>query len=72
MNIGVKLKEVRTMTKKEIIQEGWEHDHHAKHTKVLVFDDGSVLYPSQDYEGNGSGVFFGYKKNKNKIEHFGI
>ena len=70
MEVGVKLVNVRTITKKEIIQEGWEHDYHASYAKVLVFDDGSVIYASQDYEGNGSGAIFGYKLVKGKPEHF--
>ena len=70
MKLGVKLVNVRTITKKEVEQEGWEHDHRASHAKVLVFDDGSVIYGSQDYEGNGSGVIFGYKKVKGKPEQF--
>ena len=49
---------------------GWEHDYHASYAKVLEFDDGSVIYGSQDYEGNGSGAIFGYKKVKGKPEHF--
>lgn len=70
MKLGVKLVNVRTITKKEVKQEGWEHDYHASYAKVLEFDDGSVIYGSQDYEGNGSGAIFGYKKVKGKPEHF--
>lgn len=72
MNIGAKLVDVRNMTKEELINEGWDDHHRVEDEwKVFVFDDGSVIYPSIDYEGNSPGVFFGYKKfNGNKIEHF--
>mgnify|MGYP003150855009 CR=1 FL=1 len=66
----MKVKEVRNMTQKEINQEGWDNYSASDNIKAFVLDDGSVIYPSMDYEGNGPGVFFGYKKVKGKPEHF--
>jgi|21_taG_2_1085346.scaffolds.fasta_scaffold13375_9 hypothetical protein len=80
MKIGAKLVDVRNMTNKELENEGWD-DYHSEQDdiKVLVFDDGNIIYPSMDYEGNQPGVFFGYKKSvyrdekgvrQTKHEHF--
>jgi len=71
MKIGAQLIDVRNMTTVELKNEGWDEHHRAEDEwKVLVFDDGSRIYPSMDYEGNGPGVFFGYKNVKGKNEHF--
>jgi hypothetical protein len=70
MKLGVKLVDVRNMTQKEIDNEGWDYYSQSDNIKALVFDDGSVVYPSMDYEGNGPGAIFGYKKVKGKPEHF--
>lgn len=60
--IGVKIKEVRAMTKKELDSEGWD-DHHP--CQVIVLENGVKLYPSADYEGNGTGALFGdHRGNK--------
>ena len=81
MKLGSKLVEVRNMTNAEIKNEGWDYMcSELDLIRVLVFDDGSVIYPSMDYEGNGPGAFFGYKKNitrkngvrSSQIEHFAI
>ena len=71
MKIGTQLVDVRNMTNVELKNEGWD-DYYSEQDdiKVLVFDDGSRIYPSMDYEGNGPGVFFGYKNVKGKNEHF--
>lgn len=55
---GRKIVDVRRMTQAEMDREGWQ-DYHRKPT-VLVLDDGTVLYPSQDEEGNGPGALFGH------------
>tara|TARA_X000001382_G_scaffold87163_1_gene62190 strand:+ start:844 stop:1065 length:222 start_codon:yes stop_codon:yes gene_type:complete len=71
MKIGTQLLEIRNMTDVELKNEGWD-DYYSEQDdiKILVFDDGSRIYPSMDYEGNGPGVFFGYKNVKGKNEHF--
>ena len=71
MKIGTQLVDVRNMTSVELKNEGWD-DYYSEQDdiKVLVFDDGSRIYPSMDYEGNGPGVLFGYKNVKGKNQHF--
>lgn len=51
---GKIITEVRPMTITEREEEGWERG-----TFVLVLNDGTVIYPSQDDEGNDSGALFG-------------
>ncbi|MCK9458602.1 MAG: hypothetical protein M0R80_03100 [Proteobacteria bacterium] len=55
--VGRTIVAVRKMNKKELQQEGWERC--GDPPKVLVLDDGSRIYPSQDEEGNGPGILFG-------------
>ena len=45
---------VRPMTKAEQNAEGWRRP-----ATVLVLDDGTLLYPSRDGEGNDAGALFG-------------
>ncbi len=57
--VGRKIVEVRAMTRAELSAQGWTvYPHHAEPV-VLVLDDGTCLFPSQDEEGNGPGVIFG-------------
>lgn len=65
---GLKIVSVRNISKKELDQEGWE-DHHGT-CAVLVLEDGSVLYPSRDDEGNGPGTLFGVDKKGEAIHLF--
>lgn len=54
---------VRTMTDKEMKDEGWERRHYTSvNPTCLVLSDGTILYTSQDEEGNGPGMFFGKTK----------
>lgn len=62
MVVGKKIVEIRAMTKAEIEAEGWD-----KGTTALVLDDGTVIYPSQDDEGNGCGALFGVEKDGKTI-----
>ena len=55
---GKRIVEVRPMTNKELALEGWTSG-----TSVLVLDDGTKLYASQDSEGNGPGALFGTAPN---------
>ncbi len=59
--IGRTIKEMRPMTAAELDAEGW--DDHRGNVTAIVLDNGTVLYPSQDDEGNGSGALFGHLKN---------
>lgn len=56
--VGRRITEVRPMTAAEVEAEGWYETIHGVPT-ALVLDDGTVLYPSQDPEGNGGGALFG-------------
>jgi hypothetical protein len=55
--VGRTVRQIRQMTPKELEREGWDDIH--KNTRVIVFTDGSLIYASQDAEGNGPGVLFG-------------
>lgn len=50
--------EVRQMTDAELKHEGWNH-YHGKTPTIIVFEDGTKIYPSKDPEGNGPGALFG-------------
>jgi len=51
---------VRYMTKDELRQMYW--DENAK-VACLEHEDGTVVFPSRDEEGNGPGVLFGKYPN---------
>lgn len=53
--IGKKVVAIRPMTSAEREDEGWEC--HGEIT-VIVFDDGTTIFASQDEEGNGPGALF--------------
>lgn len=55
--IGSKLKEIRPLNKKEIEDFGWDVGGYDI-PFALVFENGQVLIPSQDPEGNGPGWLF--------------
>lgn len=57
--VGRTIVEVRPMTDAELQEEGWEDWNEVP--AALVLDDGTVLYPSRDTEGNGPGALFGIK-----------
>ena len=51
--------EVRMLTAAEADRHaGWD-EWQARDAVVMILDDGSMLFPSQDHEGNGSGALFG-------------
>ena len=56
--IGLKVTEVRMMTKLELEAEGWEN-YYGGYPVMLVFNDGSKIYASSDPEGNNVGCLFG-------------
>ena len=47
---------IRQATEKEKAREGWGDFHNVT---VIELDNGSLLYPSMDEEGNGPGSLFG-------------
>ncbi len=55
---GQKIVSVRWLTKMEAEREGWDTDN--RPIIALVLEDGTILYPSRDEEGNGPGEIFGY------------
>jgi hypothetical protein len=62
---GVKIKDVRPLTTKEMEREGWD-----KPCMVIELENGVLLYPSMDEEGNGPGALFGYDTKTKK--QFGL
>jgi len=52
--VGRKIKGVRWLTDKEAEQMGWY-----SRPIVIHLDDGSMIFPSQDDEGNDGGALFG-------------
>jgi hypothetical protein len=53
------LTDIRPMTDEELQEENWTVPAGHSPPTVLEFADGTVLFPSQDPEGNGPGSMFG-------------
>ena len=54
--IGSTVVDIRPMTREEMNSEGWQKN---EIPMVLVLSSGTLLYPSQDTEGNDAGALFG-------------
>lgn len=54
--LGRHIVDIRPMSRSELAVEGWPAD---QRVAALVLDNGAILYPSRDDEGNGPGVLFG-------------
>ena len=52
--VGRKIIEVRYLTREEVSGLGW-----FRSALVILLDDGTFVFPSQDDEGNGAGALFG-------------
>lgn len=52
--VGKKIKRVRYLTRKEAGRMGWHH-----RSIMLILEDGTMLFPSRDDEGNDAGALFG-------------
>jgi len=63
--IGHTIVDVEMLSDKDMESEGWDSN---ERSAVLILDDGTRLYASCDYEGNGPGAIFGRKDDK----HFAI
>ena len=63
--IGAKIVKVRSMTAKEMKDECWE----GRPATAIELDNGIILYPSRDEEGNGPGALFG---KDDKDQAFGL
>ena len=56
--VGREITAVRSMTDEELADNAWG-GRRGGAPIALELDDGTVLYPSQDPEGNGPGALFG-------------
>ena len=54
--VGSTIIDIRPMTADEMKAEGWEK---REIPMVLVLSSGTILYPSQDTDGNDAGSLFG-------------
>lgn len=59
--VGRRIVEMRAMSARELEAEGWPPD---ETVPVLVLDNGAILFPSRDEEGNGPGALFGATAHK--------
>ena len=64
--VGLVVKEVRMMNDSELEEEGWENGW-GDYPVVIVFNDGSKIYASQDPEGNGPGCIFGFTSDGTSV-----
>ena len=64
---GRRIVEVRQMSARELEAEGWPPD---QTVPVLVLDNGAILFPSRDEEGNGPGALFGATARKRGFRVF--
>jgi len=60
---GQRIKAIRNLTHAEKEAEGW-NDYGNENVLAIVLENGIILYPSADYEGNGGGVMFGLHKGE--------
>ncbi len=63
--IGKRIVSVEYMTSKEINNLGWY-----KRPIILQLDDGNIIYPSMDDEGNNGGALFTNDQNLPTIPVF--
>ncbi len=63
--LGKKIVSIRYMTKKEMKEMGWY-----KRPVILQLDDGNIIYPSMDDEGNNGGALFTNDQNLPTIPVF--
>jgi hypothetical protein len=63
--IGRTITSMRAMTNKECRAQGW--DGFRSTGLVLILDDGSKIFASQDEEGNGPGALFGIDPDGNEV-----
>lgn len=65
--VGRRIVEVRAMSARELEAEGWSPNDTAP---VLVLDNGAILFPSRDEEGNSPGALFGATARKQGFRVF--
>lgn len=61
--IGQKIKAIRKLTDAELEENGWDDDNFNP-IYALELENGVVIYPSRDFEGNGGGALFGLDREK--------
>ena len=69
--IGQRIVDGRKLTKSELKRHDWPTNTHHGPAIALILENGAVLYPSRDPEGNGSGTFF-YARGKNAKRFYTI
>jgi len=63
--VGRRIIMVRSLTKANAAKQGWDEGEWQWGDGVqLVLDDGSILIPSADWEGNKCGALFGVVKQE--------
>tara|TARA_B100000519_G_C14248510_1_gene441142 strand:- start:567 stop:779 length:213 start_codon:yes stop_codon:yes gene_type:complete len=60
--IGLTIVDIENLNDNDKKMEGWEDE--TESSAVLVLSDGTRIYASRDYEGNGSGALFARLKKK--------
>lgn len=67
--IGLTIVDIKPISKFDLEAEGWETH---QPPMGIYLSDGSVLYPSADYEGNYPGAIFGKQigADKDTVTHF--
>lgn len=60
--LGRKIIGTRYLTDEEVEMLGWYNS-----AIVLILDDGTLIFPSCDDEGNNAGAIFGQSKNGTEI-----
>ena len=66
--VGRKIVAVRPMTESEIeITWGSSVYHGGRAQDCIELDNGDIIIPSADYEGNCAGVFFGTDHDKSYV-----
>jgi hypothetical protein len=63
--VGKTIKSCRYMTDEE--KERLGLGHWGRINVIITFDDGTVAFPSQDDEMNGSGVLYAYRADGSEI-----
>lgn len=58
--VGKEIVDARKMTEEELEREGWRMPRLQEDPVALELDDGTIIYPSRDPEGNGPGSLFGF------------
>lgn len=61
---GLTVKNVRPMDPVEMRKEGWEEYGRINSSQVLVFQDGTKIFASKDFEGNGPGRIYLIQANR--------